>query len=56
MINYRVENLELLEKELKKDGITITDTIVTVSYGKFLHIKDIEGEQIRTMGTKRFRV
>ncbi|HEU5165591.1 MAG TPA: VOC family protein [Chitinophagaceae bacterium] len=46
MINYRVENLELLIEELKKEGVTITDTLQTVDYGKFVHIMDIEGNKI----------
>ena len=46
MINYRVENLEALVEELKKEGVTITDTLQTVDYGKFVHIMDIEGNKI----------
>jgi predicted enzyme related to lactoylglutathione lyase len=46
MINYRVENLGALVEELKKEGVTITDTIATVDYGKFVHIMDIEGNKI----------
>jgi predicted enzyme related to lactoylglutathione lyase len=46
MINYRVENLEELVEQLKKDGVTITDKIETVEYGKFVHIMDIEGNKI----------
>ena len=46
MINYRVENLVALVKELKKEGVTITDTVETVDYGKFVHIMDIEGNKI----------
>lgn len=46
MINYRVENLEALVAELKKEGVTITDTIETYDYGKFVHIMDIEGNKI----------
>lgn len=46
MINYRVENLEALVEELKKEGVTITDTIETYEYGKFVHIMDIEGNKI----------
>lgn len=38
MINYRVENLEALVEELKKEGVTITDKIETFEYGKFVHI------------------
>jgi predicted enzyme related to lactoylglutathione lyase len=46
MINYRVENLEALVEELKNEGVTITDKIETVEYGKFVHIIDIEGNKI----------
>jgi predicted enzyme related to lactoylglutathione lyase len=46
MINYRVENLEALIEQLKKDGVTVTDNIETVEYGKFVHIMDIEGNKI----------
>ncbi len=46
MINYRVENLTALVEELKKEGVTITDTIVTADYGKFVHIMDIEDNKI----------
>jgi predicted enzyme related to lactoylglutathione lyase len=46
MINYRVADLKALEEELKKDGVTIVDTIQTVSYGKFLHILDAEGNKL----------
>jgi predicted enzyme related to lactoylglutathione lyase len=46
MINYRVENLAALVEELKKEEVTVTDTIQTVDYGKFVHIMDIEGNKI----------
>ena len=46
MINYRVENLKALVGELKKEGVTVTDTIETAAYGKFVHIMDIEGNKI----------
>lgn len=46
MINYRVENLETLVEELKKEGVTIVDKIETIEYGKFLHILDVEGNKI----------
>jgi len=41
MINYRVDNLEALAEELKKENVTILDTIETYDYGKFLHILDL---------------
>jgi predicted enzyme related to lactoylglutathione lyase len=46
MINYRVGNLEKLVEELKKEGITILDTMETYDYGKFIHIMDPEGNKI----------
>jgi predicted enzyme related to lactoylglutathione lyase len=46
MINYRVANLEALLIELKKEGVTITDTMQSFDYGKFVHIMDIEGNKI----------
>ena len=46
MINYRVENLPWLVDQLKKEGVTVTDTIETAEYGKFVHIMDIEGNKI----------
>ena len=46
MINYRVENLEALVEQLRKDSVVITDKIETVEYGKFVHILDIEGNKI----------
>lgn len=46
MINYRVDNLEWLVEQLKKEGVTITDTIEAASYGKFVHIMDIENNKI----------
>jgi len=46
MINYRVENLEALVEELKKEGVTIVDKIETYDYGKFVHILDAEGNKV----------
>ena len=47
MINYRVENLEALVDELKKEGVTIVDSIESYDYGKFVHILDGEGNKIQ---------
>jgi predicted enzyme related to lactoylglutathione lyase len=52
MINYRVENLQALFNELKKEGVTIVDTIETYDYGKFLHILDEEGNKIQLWEAK----
>jgi predicted enzyme related to lactoylglutathione lyase len=46
MINYRVENIETLVEELKKNGVTVMDTIQAFEYGKFVHILDVEGNKI----------
>ncbi len=46
MINYRVDNLTALVEQLKKEGVSLTDTIETYDYGKFVHIMDIEGNKI----------
>lgn len=46
MINYRVDNLTALVTQLKKEGVTITDTIESYDYGKFVHIMDNEGNKI----------
>lgn len=47
MINYRVENLEALVEELKKENVTILDKMETYDYGKFIHILDMEGNKIQ---------
>jgi len=46
MINYRVEDLEGLVEELKKNGVQIVDSIETYDYGKFVHILDPENNKI----------
>jgi predicted enzyme related to lactoylglutathione lyase len=46
MINYRVENLEQLVETLRKEGVTIVDSIETYDYGKFVHILDAEGNRV----------
>lgn len=46
MINYRVDNLEALVEELKKEGVPIVDKMETYDYGKFIHIMDPEGNKI----------
>ena len=46
MINYRVRDLENLVSELKRDGVTIVDSIESYDYGKFVHILDNEGNKV----------
>src|SRR4030095_1987427 len=46
MINFRVENMDALVAELKKNGVTIADSVQSASYGKFVHIIDLEGNKL----------
>ena len=46
MINYRVDDLQALVEELKKEGVTVLDDIAVYEYGKFVHILDIEDNKI----------
>lgn len=46
MINYRVQNIEGLVNQLKKNGVTVLDSIEGSEYGKFVHIMDAEGNKI----------
>ena len=46
MINFRVENIEELVKELKANKVEVVDEIESFEYGKFVHIMDPEGNKI----------
>ncbi len=46
MINYRVDDLEALVKQLKEAGVTIVDEMEIFEYGKFIHILDCEGNRV----------
>ena len=46
MINYRVQNIEGLVNQLKENGVTILDDIVSYDFGKFVHIMDTQGNKI----------
>ncbi len=46
MINLRVEDLEWLLGELKKEGIEQIGELQVYEYGKFAHILDPEGNKI----------
>jgi len=46
MINYRVQNLEGLLKQLKKNGTSQLGETETHSYGKFAWVLDPEGNKI----------
>ena len=38
--------MDRLVEALRKEGVTITDSIQTFDYGKFVHILDLEGNKI----------
>lgn len=46
MINYRVQNIEELVKNLRENKVTILDDIVDSEYGKFVHILDSDDNKI----------
>jgi predicted enzyme related to lactoylglutathione lyase len=46
MINFRVDNLQELVKELQEKGQEILAPIVVESFGKFAHVFDPEGNKI----------
>jgi predicted enzyme related to lactoylglutathione lyase len=46
MINYRVQNIEELVKQLKANGVEVLDQIESYDYGKFVHLMDPEGNKI----------
>lgn len=46
MINYRVQNIEELVKNLRENGVKILDEIEESDYGKFVHILDLDGNKL----------
>ncbi len=46
MINYMVENIDALVEELREKGVKIVDEMETYEYGKFIHVMDLEGNNI----------
>jgi catechol 2,3-dioxygenase-like lactoylglutathione lyase family enzyme len=46
MINFRVDDIEQLVKELKEQGVEFTDDIVDDDFGKFTWLLDPEGRKI----------
>ncbi|MCB0510801.1 MAG: VOC family protein [Bacteroidetes bacterium] len=46
MINYQVQNIEALIKQLEENGVTILDSLTSYDYGKFIHIMDADGNKI----------
>jgi predicted enzyme related to lactoylglutathione lyase len=46
MINYRVDDLEALLKELKKEGVEMAGEMEVYDYGKFAWIIDPDGYKV----------
>jgi predicted enzyme related to lactoylglutathione lyase len=46
MVNYRVQNMDALVAELKKNQVVFVDSVETYEYGKFVHILDNEGNKV----------
>lgn len=46
MINYRVQNIEELVKNLRENKVTILDEIVDSEHGKFVYILDSDDNKI----------
>lgn len=46
MLNYRVDNLKRLLKQLKKEGVKVVGDIEEYDYGKFGWIVDPDGNKI----------
>ncbi len=44
--NHSVQNMEGLVNEFKNKGVTILDSLVTYSYGKFVHIVYADANKI----------
>lgn len=46
MINYRVENLDYVLEQLRKEGVTVEDRIEEYEYGRFGWAMDPDGNRI----------
>lgn len=46
MINFRVDDLEAFQTQLRDQSVKMVDELESYSYGKFLHIEDPEGNRI----------
>ncbi len=46
MVNFRVDDMELLQSKLKAQQVKILGDLQEYEYGKFLHIADPEGNRI----------
>lgn len=46
MLNYRVEDLDGLLQSFKESGVEVIGEVTEESYGRFVHIRDPEGNRI----------
>ncbi len=46
LMNYRVNNLEQLVGQLRKDGVTVVDPIEASDYGKFVRIINCDQNKV----------
>ena len=46
MINYRVENLDRVLSELRKEGVKVDDNVAEYDFGRFGWVMDPEGNRI----------
>jgi catechol 2,3-dioxygenase-like lactoylglutathione lyase family enzyme len=46
MVNYRVDDLELMLEQMASAGIFPLDEVATFEYGKFVHVLDPDGRRI----------
>jgi predicted enzyme related to lactoylglutathione lyase len=46
MINYRVQNIEGMVRNLKANGVQVLGEIESYPYGKFVHLLDHEGNKV----------
>ena len=46
MLNYRVEDLDGLLKSFEDSGVEVIGEVTEESYGRFVHIRDPEGNRI----------
>jgi len=46
MVNFRVQDLEGILRQLKAEGVTVDEKVEDLEYGKFGWITDPEGNRI----------
>lgn len=46
MFNFRVDDLDMLLEQLRKEGVEVVSDIREYSYGRFAQIVDLEGNRV----------